>query len=146
MEFKAAPSSIVEPQPFRHIKQPKPALGGRAVPVRRPVLPPELALYRLHLLLRHAGPVVPDFEDSPVVPGISPDPDMPPSPFVLNAMVEGIFHKRLQGKLKYAVFFQGLIQRHFIIQDILVADFLDLQITLNMAHLFLDGYEILAPA
>lgn len=51
-------------------------------------------------------------------------------------MIKRIFDKRLQCKLRYNVAVDLLIHLDLIVQDILIAELLDLQIALNMRPLF----------
>ena len=59
-------------------------------------------------------------------------------------MIEGVLHQGLQGDLgdPVGIKFRGDI--YLIVQDILVADLLDLQIAAGMAQLFLDGNVVLS--
>ena len=62
---------------------------------------------------------------------------MAPSPLVLYAMVQGVFHQGLQGQLQDLIGVQLLRDMDGVFQDILVAELLDLKIAADMGLLLL---------
>ena len=92
----------------------------------------------------HAPAIVGDPQDTVTVLHFPINADHTLSPFVLNAVVQRIFHQRLQCDLGYPAGVQFFRHADFILENILIAHLLDFQIAAHMLKLFPDIQNILS--
>lgn len=133
------------PGGFAPAAQPEPLVdGGQAEAHPFPVFhgPPQL----LQPLLRHARAVVGDSEEHVRPLHLAGDQNAALAPLELDAVVEGVFHQGLKGQLGEPGRPEGGVDLDGVIQDILVAGLLNLEIAADLPLLLLQGDDVLPPA
>ena len=89
----------------------------------------------VQFFLCHTFSIVNDLENDFISLLFTGNQDFTFPPLILNSMIKRILDKRLQCKLRYNVAVDLLIHLDLIVQNILIAELLDLQIALNMLSL-----------
>ena len=106
----------------------------------------QLGVEQVALLLGHARAVVLHTEDEHVALPPRLHQDVARAALLLDAVVDGVLHQRLQDQLVHPQRKQLLRHVDFVVQLVLVAHLLDVEVAAHVIHLVREGDDLPAPA